>query len=281
MSGRDFEEWLKTFRRSINGYDYYADCKKILRNAAKLEVELHILNVLIGAEDIEAKFQDIITRYPECLKAIPILLAVREHEIYCQDRNGSYTYSFDMPNQTIEQYTYFMRETGLFDILREKKTASLYGYVMGVEAGLDSNGRKNRGGHQMEKLIESYLVKEGVTYRKEITTTEIQQEWGINLPSGTAQNKRWDFAVRTDKRVYVMETNFYASGGSKLNETARSYRLIADETREIDGLIFVWITDGKGWLSAKHNLQETFSIMDTLYNITDLEHGIFRDLFRA
>ncbi|MBQ9390372.1 MAG: type II restriction endonuclease [Synergistaceae bacterium] len=281
MSRSNFNDWIKTFRESINGYDYYIDCKKILRNAAKLEVELHILNVLIGAQDIEAKFQDIITRYPECLKAIPILLAVRKHEIYCQDINGAFTYRFDTPNQTLEQYTYFMRETGIFDILREKKIASLYGYVMGVEAGLDSNGRKNRGGHQMENLVESYLIKAGVNYRKEITTSELQQEWGVNFSSPAAQNKRWDFAVRTDNCVYVIETNFYTSGGSKLNETARSYKLIAEEAKNINDIVFVWITDGKGWLSAKHNLQETFNILKTLYNITDLEHGIFSSLFTA
>ncbi|MBR1657032.1 MAG: hypothetical protein IJ697_01010 [Synergistaceae bacterium] len=77
-----------------------------------------------------------------------------------------------------------------------------------------------------------------------------------------------------------MERNFYTSGGSKLNETARSYKLIAEETRNINGLVFVCITDGKSWLSAKHNLRETFDVLETLYNITDLEHGIFDSLFR-
>ena len=281
MSKRNFEEWLKTFRESINGYDFYIDSKKILSNAAKLEYELHILNVLIGAENIETKFQQTIKKYPECLKAIPILLAVREHEIYCQDKNGGYKYSFNKANQTLEQYTYFMRKTGLFNILREKKTASLYGYVMGVEAGLDSNGRKNRGGHKMENLVESYLKKNGIAYSKEITTPELQQTYGLTLTEGIARNKRWDFAVKTDSTIYAIETNFYTSGGSKLNETARSYKLIAEEAKNINGFVFVWITDGKGWKSAKHNLQETFNVLDTLYNIADMERGIFNTLFSA
>ena len=280
MNKRNFDAWLTTFRDSINGYDYYIDCHKILKHAATLEVELHILNVLIGADDVETKFKRILEKYPECLKAIPILLAARGHELYCQDENGAYSYRFDTANQTLEQYTYFMRKTGLFDILREKRIASLYGYVMGVEAGLDSNGRKNRGGHQMEKLVESYLRKLGVSYSKEITTSSLREKYGLILPSSLT-NKRWDFAVKTGSNIYVIETNFYTSGGSKLNETARSYRLIAEESKNINGFVFVWITDGKGWLSARNNLQETFNVLDTLYNISDIEHGIFTELFSA
>ena len=162
--------------------------------------------------------------------------------------------------------------------MREKRIASLYGYVMGVEAGLDSNGRKNRGGHQMEKLVESYLRKLGVSYSKEITTSSLREKYGLILPSSLT-NKRWDFAVKTGSNIYVIETNFYTSGGSKLNETARSYRLIAEEARNIPGFAFVWITDGKGWLSAKNSLRETFSVLDTLYNISDMEAGIFNELF--
>ncbi|MBR0060892.1 MAG: restriction endonuclease, partial [Selenomonadaceae bacterium] len=79
--------------------------------------------------------------------------------------------------------------------------------------------------------------------------------------------------------VFGLETNFYASGGSKLNETARSYKMIAEESKNIRGFKFVWITDGNGWQSARKNLKETFLILDTLYNISDLEDGILRELF--
>ena len=185
-----------------------------------------------------------------------------------------------MPNQTIEQYTYFMRETGIFDILREKRISSLYGYVMGVEAGLDSNGRQNRGGHKMERLVESYIKKSSLPYEKEISTPEISAKFGITLPS-VLQNKRWDFAVKTTSTVYAIETNFYASKGSKPNETARSYRLIAEETRNINGFVFVWITDGKGWKSAKKNLKETFNSLETIYNIADMEKGLLNNLFTS
>lgn len=280
---RDFNEWLSTFRPSINEYGYYIDFDKVYENAEHLKIEINILNSLLGSENIEAEFDEIMTRYPECLKAIPILLAVRENEIYCQDENGAVNYRFDHVEQTPEQYKYFMEKTGLFDMLQNHIISSLYDYVTGVEVGLNSNGRKNRGGHQMEDLVESFLKEANVEYYKEMYLTEIESKWGINLSSISAEGtstKRWDFVVKTNSMIYVIETNFYASGGSKLNETARSYKMIAEESSGIPGFKFVWITDGGGWKRAKRNLEETFNVLDTLYNITDLENNAFQKLFK-
>ena len=283
MQQRDFNQWLSTFRSSINGYGYYTDFPKAYENAEKLKLEIHILNALIGSQNIEQDFVNIITRYPECLKAIPILLAVRANEIFCQDENGAVTYRFDQQLQSIEQYAYFMRQTGLFDMLQNHIISNLYDYVTGVEVGLGSNGRKNRGGHQMEDLVESFLQKCGVEYYREMYLSDIERTWNMDLSAISAEGtstKRWDFVVKTANCVYVIETNFYSSGGSKLNETARSYKMIAEEARAIPHFKFVWITDGGGWLSARRNLAETFLILDTLYNIADMENDIFRVLFQ-
>ena len=279
MSKRDFEKWFATFRESINGYDYYADFEKICRNARKLRDEINILNLLVKAEDIESEFLRIIKKYPECLKAIPILLAVRSYEIYCQDENSSLTYRFDKVTQTPEQYAYFMHRTGLFDLIQNNIIHDLNDYVTGVETGLDSNGRKNRGGHQMENLVARYLTEANIPYSREITTSEISSQFGIILPESISQNKRWDFAVKTPSILYAIETNFYTVGGSKPNETARSYKQIAEHARNVPGFVFVWITDGNGWASAKNNLHETFCELETIYNISDMEQGIFTRIF--
>lgn len=277
MNKRQFTEWLKTFRESINGYTYYTDFSKVYENAEQLKIEINILNSLIGSQTIEADFENILNKYPQCLKAIPILLAVRESEIYCQDDKGAVNYSFKNKTQTIEQYKYFMRKTGLFGLLQNHIISNLYDYVTGVEVGLDSNERKNRGGHQMENLVESYLKKAGVEYYKEMYLTDIERRWHIDLSSisgnGTS-TKRWDFVVKTSNCIYVIETNFYKSEGSKLNETSRSYKMIAEEAKAISGFKFIWITDGGGWSSARRNLEETFNVLDTLYNIADMENGL-------
>ena len=280
---RDFDVWLSKFRESISTYGYYTDFETVYRNAEKYKVEINILNSLIGSKNIEKDFDDLITRYPECLKVIPLLLAVRSNEIYCQDKNGAIIYNFAQKEQTIKQYMYFMKETGLFDLLEKHIVSNLFDYVTGVEVGLGSNGRKNRGGHQMEDLVESYLKESHLEYYKEMYLHEIEQKWGIDLSAISAEGtstKRWDFVVKTSNTIYVIETNFYASNGSKLNETARSYKMIAEESKNIKGFKFVWITDGAGWNSAKRNLKETFDKMEYLYNIADLEEGIIDNIIR-
>jgi type II restriction enzyme len=178
-------------------------------------------------------------------------------------------------------YLEFLEKTGLKELIQNHLINNLVDYVLGVEVGLDSNGRKNRGGHLMEDLLESYIQQLDVEYYKEMYTRDIESKWNIDLSILTNTGdvaKRFDFVVKTDKQIYVFETNFYKSGGSKLNETARSYKTITEEISRIDGITFIWVTDGLGWKSARHNLKETFDVLDTLFNIKDLEDHILNDI---
>ena len=282
---RNFNTWLSGFRDSISDYAYYVNFEKVYRNVDTIKIELNILNTLIGSKDIENDFEVLVKKYPETLKCIPVLLAVRANEIYAIDGDGEYTYNFKKPNLSIEQYKVFMRKTGLFDLIANHVVNNLVDYATGVETGLDSNGRKNRGGHLMENLVESYIQKAGFvkdeSYFKEMYIQEITEKWGVELSAISNHGKtekRFDFVIKTENMIYGIETNFYASGGSKLNETARSYKQIAQEVETIDGFTFVWFTDGKGWNSAKHNLEETFDVLPHVYNIDDLENGIIEEL---
>lgn len=283
---RNFNEWLTTFRRSIANYAYYVDFAKVHANIENIKIPLNILNSLIGSKNIEEDFEKIVAAYPETLKCIPLLLAVRANEICAMDADGEFHYSFTKPNQSAEQYKVFMRKTGLFDLLQNHIVNNLVDYATGVETGLDSNGRKNRGGHLMEDLVESYIVKAGfvkdVSYFKEMYIHQIQDKWGVDLSAISNQGKmekRFDYVVKTSSMIYVIETNFYTGGGSKLNETARSYKTLAGEVDTINGVTFVWFTDGIGWKSARHNLEETFDVMDNIYNIEDMENDIISKVF--
>jgi len=278
---RDFNDWLSKFRVSISDYRYYVDFDKVYKNVNSIKIELNILNSLIGSKDIENEFEQIIVKYPETLKCIPILLAVREREIYAIDIDGEYTYNFRNPNYGIEQYKIFMRKTGLFNLLEKHILSNLIDYVTGVESGLSSNGRKNRGGDAMENLVESFICKAGYkkddSYYKEMKTFEIEQKWGTDLSALSNHGKtvkKFDFVIKTDAMIYGVEVNFYASQGSKLNETARSYKNIASEAKSINDFTFVWLTDGQGWNSARNNLRETFEVMEHIYSIDDLENGV-------
>lgn len=283
---RNFKEWISSFRTNIVDYSYYTDFKKVYKNVDELKVELNILNSLIGSKNIESNFENILRKYPEVLRCIPILIAVRKKEIYAIDEFGEFNYSFKKTNLPIEQYSMFMRKTGLFDLIQNHIITNLVDYVTGVETGLDSNARKNRVGHVMENLVEKYIINAGFikdfNYFKEMYISDITKRWNIDLSaiSNTGKTeKRFDFVVKTEDMIYVIETNFYSSGGSKLNETARSYKNIAIESNNIIGLKFVWFTDGKGWESARHNLEETFDIMEHLYNLNDLENNVIKEIF--
>lgn len=287
MLNRDFAIWLSGFRNSIADYRYYIDFAKVHRNIDDIKIELNILNSLIGSNDIEGDFERLLQKYPEVLKCIPLLLAVRANEIYAMDDDGAFTFNFKNANLSVEQYKMFMKKTGLFDLIGNHLVNNLVDYATGVETGLDSNGRKNRGGHLMEDLVESFIKKSGFekdkTYFKEMYIHQITDKWNIDLSAISNQGKmekRFDFVVKTPNMIYGIETNFYSSGGSKLNETARSYKTLALETDTINGFTFIWFTDGKGWRSAKNNLEETFDVMEHIYNITDLENGIITEVFR-
>lgn len=282
---RNFNEWLSKFKTSISDYTYYVDFEKIYKNVDKVKVELNILNSLIGSKNIEEEFQDILIKYPETLECIPLLLAVRSREIFVKDEINEYLFKFDKMVYSIKDYIRFMKESGLFNLLQNHIINNLYDYVLGIEVGLDSNGRKNRGGHLMENLVESYIIKAGykkdVNYFKEMYLKDIEKKWNLDLSEMSGNNtstKRFDFVIKTDKQVYVIETNFYSGGGSKLNETARSYKMLAQESKKADGVTFIWFTDGTGWNSARKNLEETFNELETMYNIDDLENGILENL---
>lgn len=283
---RDFAQWLLTFTDSIANYKYYMDFETIYKNAQKYKVELNMMNSLIGSEKIEKAFEDLVDKYPEVLKCIPTLLAVRQSEIIVLDDEGNkFEYNFKTMNYDVKQYKIFMTETGLFELLEKHLVNNLYDYVLGVECGLNSNARKNRGGHLMEDLVEKFIQKAGFkkneTYFKEMYLQDIEKRWKLDMSFISNKNqatKRFDFVIKTDKCIYGIETNFYASGGSKLNETARSYKMIAEEADKVVGFEFVWFTDGMGWISAKNNLRETFDNMEHIYNISDMKNGVIQNV---
>ena len=278
---RDFNSWLGTMKDSIASWTYYTDFQKVYENVNKIKVELNILNSLIGSKNIEQEFKDIVKKYPNVLVVVPILLAKREKEIKVNDAKENYVFNFIKMNYTVDQYVLFMRNSGIFDLLQNHIINNLVDYVLGVEVGMDTNGRKNRTGDVMEDLVESYLIKAGLiknkTYFKEMYKSDIEKKFGLDLSSISNDGKtekRFDFVfIGAFGQIFACECNFYGSSGSKLNETARSYKNLAIESKNIKGFNFVWFTDGIGWNTAKHNLEETFDVLDNLFNINDLDNS--------
>ncbi|HHU80339.1 MAG TPA: restriction endonuclease [Acholeplasmataceae bacterium] len=285
---RNFNEWLNKFIDSVADWRYYTDFPKVYNNVDAIKVELNLLNSLINSKDIENDFRNLVAKYPEVLKAVPILIAKRGSEVRVVDKGKDKNFNFNKLNYTTDDYVYFMDKTGLFDLLSNHIISDLLDYVKGVEVGLDSNARKNRTGKAMENIVESFIVDAGfikdVNYFKEMRTSEIRDRFGIDLQleslDESKAEKRFDFVIKSKTTVYAIEVNFYSGGGSKLNETARSYKMLAQEASTIPGFKFVWITDGIGWNTARRNLEETFDVLEDIYNINDLESGILSKIIK-
>ena len=283
---RNFDEWLSTMTDSIADWTYYVDFPKVYKNVNEIKIPLNIMNSLLGSKNIRSEFLELLDKYPEILKAIPIIVAKRLNDtILVKDVEKDFYFKFKKPNYSPEEYADFMEKSGVFDLLSNHLVANLFDYVTGVEVGMDTNGRKNRTGHTMENIVQSYLEQEGfvmgVNLYKEIYQNEVEQLFNVDLSAITNEgntSKRFDFVIKRDSIVYLIETNFYSGGGSKLNETARSYKMITEEAKTIPNVEFVWFTDGQGWFQAKKNLRETFEVLPYLYNINDLKNGILKEL---
>lgn len=277
MFKKNFAEWFNSLTNNIVDYEYFVDFNKVYQDIEDIKIELNIMNCLIGSKNIENDFEKLFIKYPEIRKCIPILLATRQNEIEIIDNNKKLEYDFKTIDD-VETLKKFMNKTGLFDLISNHIINNLVDYVTGVEVGLNSNARKNRIGHLMEDTVEKYIQKAGFiknqTYFKEMYLQDIERKWKIDLSKLSDLGnitKRFDFVVKTKNCIYAFETNFYSTHGSKLNEITRSYKLLAERSRDISGFNFIWITDGEGWGHCKNNLKDVFYILDNLFNLNDLK----------
>lgn len=293
---KNFDKWFSRFDDSIANWTYYTDFKKVYRNTESIKNELNLLNGLIGSNDIEKEFRKLYDEYPKVLKVIPILIAKRiKEDVIVKTVSRKFYFNFKNPNYSIDEYIMFMRKSGIFDLFEKHLISNVYDYVLGVETGMDTNARKNRTGDAMEDLVEDYIIKSGyvkdVNYFKEMDTKALKNKFHIDIKeilekidkeinnsNEKLANKRFDFVIKGKQYIYLIEANFYHNHGSKLNETSRSYKMLFSELKAVEGIKFIWITDGAGWKKSRHNLEETYNVMDTLYNINDLDSGVLERL---
>lgn len=270
-SEQEFQSFLSQLKETNATLDYWCDFKKIAENVEEISIKLNQLNYLIGQTDMDKAIRRLWNENPKVFSILDILIAVRK-----KDKKKVITDSGDVQLiehyfDTVEGVITYINETGLKEVFQAKQVKNLVDYVFGVEAGLDSNARKNRSGHIMENRIAFILSENGIKYEKEIYST-IYPELSIL----GEDKKRFDFVITTKNKVYLIEVNFYSGGGSKLNEVARSYSDIGPKINSLPNFEFVWITDGQGWLSAKNKLEEAFFIIPNVYNLTTISEFIQR-----
>ncbi|HEM3683217.1 TPA: type II restriction endonuclease [Streptococcus suis] len=287
---------LQTFLDSLSitnrTPEYYVNWEKVERETKKFELELHTLNYLIGKEDIYVEALTLFSQQPNLLKAIPSLIASRDKlldilSIDEQDKMSFMQLDFSTIDvQRIHEYVDFIEQTGLLDFLQHKANRSLVDYVYGVEAGLDSNARKNRSGTTMEGIIERHVAKLckelNLTYKAQATAPFIQENWNITVPVDKSE-RRFDIAIfsKEQNKVWLIETNYYGGGGSKLKAVAGEFTELNQFIQTShDDVEFIWITDGQGWKTAHLPLSEAFGHIVNVFNLEMLKNGFLAELIK-
>lgn len=260
-----FKIFLSQLSETNATLDYFTDFKKIKGNVNKIAIKLNQLNYLIGKADIKAAVNELYEENPKAFEVLDILIAIRKNKNAKTFNNKGEIVMLDSYFNSPESICEYIEETGLGEIFRNKDVKNLVDYVFGIEVGLDTNARKNRGGENMSKAVSLFFDKAKIFYKKEVSNTAFPEILSLG-----ADVKRFDFVIKTRKKTYLIETNFYNGGGSKLNETARSYSDVAPKINQYKSYEFVWITDGQGWLSAKNKLEEAYNIIPSMYNLSTL-----------
>jgi len=284
-----FRYLISTLKDTITKWDYFINWGKVFENIRDIEIDLNLLNYLIGKDNIEQEFLYLLKKQPSIVKLIPILIACRQDEfkiLIQYDRNNFTYHNFtfkpksSLTDAEASEIVLFAKETGFLDLLKNKKIKNIVDYVIGVEAGLDSNGRKNRGGTMMEDIVEFFVKdicqRNGFEYISQATSVKIKQNFGLHLTVDKS-SRMLDFAIYNKKNLYLIETNFYSGGGSKLKSTAGEYKDMFDYWKK-DGHKFIWITDGIGWETTKRPLEETFNRIDYILNLDMISKNILEKI---
>ena len=281
---KDFNHLITTFKSSIKTWDYFVNWKKVFANSSDLEITLNKLNYLLGKENLKDEFKKLYSSNPDIVKALPVLLAVRENKLEVFDKvtKNSEFFDFSGTEKDSEKYYEFLEKSGLARLFQKDGVKNLVDYVMGVEVGLDSNGRKNRGGSLMEEIVESFVSelcnKNGFEYLSQARSTAIKSKWGVDVKVDKSE-RSFDFAVFNpkNKKVKLFEVNFYNGGGSKLKAVCGEFKSLHTELKD-QNIDFIWITDGLGWFTTKRPLEETYNHNDYVFNLNMLEAGILDKL---
>jgi type II restriction enzyme len=288
-----FEDFFETLRPSLKLWDYFVNWDKVYRNTKKIEIQLNLWNYLLGKPDFDSEFMELLEQHPEIVSSVPSLIvrdgsASQVFSIVSDISDLSkpdLVFDFSRPASTEADRKLalqFFKQTGLIRLFTKDGVKNLVDYVIGVEAGLDSNGRKNRSGTSMETIVESYIEPyckaNGLKYLSQATPKVIRENWGFHVPVDKS-SRRFDFAITNGKKLVLMEVNFYGGGGSKLKATCGEYKGLSD-LLDVPNVDFIWITDGEGWITTKEPLRSAFESLDFIWNLNWLSRNYLDDLFR-
>lgn len=258
-------EWSNAFLTSLletnQTYEYFVNWEKVFLNLDNYVTEINIIDSLgkIPLERRKSKLKELIIQYPEIIRIIPSIIAVRNEKINVFDESELKVKNFIFAGDKInaDEIVEFCDNVGiikLFDYVDD-----LYTYLVGTEVGLDTNARKNRSGTIFENLIES-LIKKKLIELEDYSV--ISQDCLLDLD----RKKRFDFLIyENNKPKYGIECNFYSSTGSKPIEVAHAYADLSKQLKNSD-IKFIWVTDGIGWMKMFNSLSSVVEDIDYIVN---------------
>lgn len=271
-------------KETIASWQYYVNWDKVVENVKKIEVQLNLLNYLFGKEEIESEMRYLLKNYPEVLSVIPIVIAVRNKEIKVLDpiKDNVFNYKVftfkkksSLSDDEIDIAMDFISNIGFLELFKNKTIKNVVDYTLGVEVGLDTNARKNRTGDAMEDILELFVKKlcdeNGYEYITQATVADIYKKWGLTVNTDKT-DRHFDAVINNGKKVFLIETNYYSSQGSKLKSVAGEFKSLASLVTN-DNVTFCWVTDGSGWSTAKAALRETYNEINYIFNLGMLENG--------
>lgn len=271
-----FEKFVGTLQTYYDR-DYYVDWSTVYANTKRYHRELLLLSSLCKETDKEKAARELLRDYPQIIPALPILIGNRGSVLIMEDPAAARvtTYEFTKPDahnldSEVERYTHFLLTSGLIELLNH--IGSVPDYVTGVEVGIGTNGRKNRGGECGIRAVNPFIIKAEVALpgmlSKYQASYDFLKQQGCFLPT-LLEGVIWDWAFWTGhepRRFVVAEVNHYGGSGSKPAEVARDY---AARQPMLDNanVGFVWLTDGLGWLKMRTPLRMAFDSIHYLINV--------------
>lgn len=272
MSSLALEEFMQNLNSLYIDWSYFTDFNKILE-LDKYKEEIKELNKLTQCSvyDIDKCFLDILHKKKKSIDVLMFTIALRYKNFKLLDiksHDGINKIDKDTFLSSNEELLNFFYKSGLKTFFLAHEDLHLYSYLMGVTVGLDSNSRKNRGGDLMEneceKEIAKYCIAKGYSYLTQET-----------VKIGNKKLKT-DFLINTGDKQIIIEANNYNVEGSKIKSISEQYTLL-NQTLD-DNFIFVWVTNGNGWLKSKSSLKNNLEEIEHFISLKELRDGYLFEL---
>ncbi len=279
------DKFISTLIDTNRSYSFFVEWAKVKANAEKYNVEINILNSLVGSENIKVALRSLLKKYPEVTPVIPLIIAVRELRLKVVEDFSAVDVDIkeflfekrkSLSEKEIEDIVNFCDKTGLLRIFQNKNIRNLKDYILGVEVGMDTNARKNRSGSAMELILDPVFEKLSTKYNFNIISQKQFKSLSNSYPEllipADLKDRKFDYLLIKGKIYINVEANYYAGSGSKPQEIVDSYINRMNELKNSGGH-FIWITDGDGWITGKNQIRKAFEKQDYVVNINFIRKG--------